>query len=68
MEIERTIGYLADNGVLYCSRGCAAGLTGRFLDSEDYETLADEGRLPAEILCPACGAEFDVEWPETADR
>ena len=68
MEMERAIGFLTNDGVLYCSRSCADGRAGQYLDSEDYEALADEGRLRAEILCPACGAEFAVEWPETAEH
>lgn len=68
MEMERAIGFLANDGVLYCSRGCAADRSGRYIDSEDYEILADEGRLPAQILCPSCGAEFTVDWPQPAER
>jgi hypothetical protein len=67
MEMETRIGYLGSNGTLHCSEPCArtAGVTeGRFVDGEEYESLVETGRAAAATLCPVCGAEFAIDWPE----
>ena len=61
------LGYLASNGVLYCSSGCAA-LAGwpeaRGIDQDDFDALC-EGDGPAPVsLCPHCGEPFPVEWDD----
>jgi hypothetical protein len=61
------IGYLGSRGALYCSRGCArqAGESAaRPVDPDEYEALIESGEVPAEALCPACGEEFAVAWPD----
>jgi hypothetical protein len=61
------IGFLGSKGALYCSRGCArqAGeIAARAVDADEYEALIESGELPAEALCPACGGEFAVAWPD----
>jgi hypothetical protein len=61
------IGYLGSRGALYCSRGCArrAGESAaRPVDSDEYEALLESGALSAEALCPACGEDFAVGWPD----
>jgi hypothetical protein len=64
MEMETGIGYLGLNGTLYCAEPCVrtAGVTeGRFVE---YESLVETGRAAAATLCPVCGAEFAIDWPE----
>lgn len=66
-EVGLEIGYLGSNGALYCSRGCArqAGEAApRAVDADEYAALIESGELPAEALCPACGEEFAVAWPD----
>ena len=66
-EHENVIGFLVRDGVLFCSRDCAArhgGAIGYEVDQDEYEALVESGSVAAEGLCPACGAEFAVSWPE----
>ncbi|HTO87535.1 MAG TPA: hypothetical protein VMR54_08400 [Thermoanaerobaculia bacterium] len=66
-ETLETMGFLAENGVLYCSRACAIAqgqVGGNEVDLDEYEGLFEGGTLPPATLCPVCGAEFAVEWPE----
>jgi hypothetical protein len=70
---ERTnvIGYLASDGVLFCSRACAVKegrRTGCEVDPDEYESLVESGSVQAGSLCPACGADFGVLWPEREHR
>ena len=61
------IGFVGGDGVLYCSRWCAkqqGQLVGYEVDQDDYESLAEDASLPPGTLCPGCGAEFSVVWPE----
>lgn len=61
------IGFLASDGVLFCSRACAlkeGRKAGYEVDQDEYESLVESGSLQAEGLCPACGVEFSVSWPE----
>jgi len=70
MELEEesnAIGFLASDGVLYCSMACAkqqGRRTGYEVDQDEYESLIDSGRIAPEALCPGCGTEFSVSWPE----
>lgn len=66
-EQDDAIGFLATDGVLYCSRTCAVKreqLAGYEVDQDEYESLLGEGSLPPGTVCPGCGAEFAVSWPE----
>ena len=66
-EQVEVMGFLAKNGVLYCSRACATAhgqSGGNDVDQDEYEALVEGGTLPLATLCPVCGAEFAVEWPE----
>jgi hypothetical protein len=67
-ESENVIGFLGENGVLYCSRECSSrgGQTsGSEIDQDEYEALIESESIPAaELCCPACGAEFVVSWPD----
>ena len=68
---QAVVGYLGQNGVLYCSEGCAAGAGQRSpsaLDIDELDALL-EGQGPrASLLCPACGDSFPVSWPEPTLR
>ena len=66
-EQSDTIGFLAADGTLYCSQSCAllqGRPTGYDVDDDEYESLLEGGSLTAGGVCPACGAEFAVSWPE----
>jgi hypothetical protein len=66
-ENENVIGFLAKDGVFFCSRECGArhGATiGYEVDQDEYDALVENGSVAAEGLCPGCGAEFVVSWPE----
>ncbi len=66
-EDEDVIGFLGSDGVLYCSKACAlrrGSFTGYAVDQEEYESLVEGESLAAGGLCPTCGAEFAVSWPE----
>ena len=61
------IGFLGTDGALYCSRTCASShgvQVGYEVDQDEYESLLESGSLQAVGLCPGCGAEFTVSWPE----
>ncbi len=67
MEMEIGIGYLGSDGALYCSEVCArsAGVAeGRFVDEEEYEAMVEAGAAAEATVCPVCGSEFAVDWPE----
>ncbi len=68
MEQESNgIGFLASDGVLFCSSACAlreGRRAGCEVDQDEYESLVESGSLPPRGLCPACGAEFSISWPE----
>ena len=66
-EQEDVIGFLASDGVLYCSKTCAqrrGRLTGYAVDQDEYESLIESESVSAAGLCPTCGAEFANSWPE----
>ena len=66
-EQSEALGFLAENGVLYCSRACARARghsEGADVDQDEYDSLVDDGKLAAVSVCPGCGAEFAVDWPE----
>ena len=70
---ERTngVGFLASDGVLFCSKACAVREgrhAGYEVDPDEYEGLVESGSLQAGSLCPACGAEFSVSWTEREHR
>ncbi len=70
-EQLEVMGFLAENGVLYCSRACAIAQgqsRGNEVDQDEYEGLVEGGTLAEATLCPVCGAEFAVEWPEPGPR
>jgi len=68
MEDFPAIGFLAsEDGVLFCSRACAlerGKSNGYEVDQDEYEALVEAGDLASGLVCPACGAEFRVSWPE----
>jgi hypothetical protein len=66
-EDEDVIGFLGSDGVLYCSKACAlrrGSVTGYAVDQDEYESLVESESLAGGALCPTCGAEFAVSWPE----
>jgi hypothetical protein len=67
MEEQRdAIGFLASDGVLYCSRDCAlkeGRSSGYEVDQDEYESLVESQALVAGGSCAGCGAEFAVSWP-----
>jgi hypothetical protein len=60
------IGFLGSNGTLYCSRDCALrqGTDGDAVDQDDLEGLVEGESVRPGILCPVCGTEFPVSWPD----
>jgi hypothetical protein len=61
------IGFLGSDGILYCSRACAVkeGRTvGYEVDQDEYESLVENEAIAEGSLCPGCGAEFAVSWPD----
>ena len=71
LEETGAIGFLADGGVFYCSSACArrAGRAdGHAVDQEEFDGLCQSDRLVAGALCPACGGEVAVSWPEHAQE
>lgn len=66
-EEADVIGFLGSDGVLYCSEACALSRgshTGYEVGQDEYESLVEGESLAGGGLCPACGAEFAVSWPE----
>jgi hypothetical protein len=66
-DVSEVIGFLSSDGVLYCSQACASahGISeGYDVDQDDYDSLIESKSLQAVGLCPGCGAEFPVSWPE----
>jgi hypothetical protein len=66
-EVSEVIGFLSSHGVLYCSQACASShgvSAGYEVDQDEYESLVESGSLQPVGLCPSCGAEFPVSWPE----
>jgi len=66
-EESRGIGFLASDRVLFCSRACALEEgrgTGYEVDSDEYDALIESGEVAPGTVCPRCGAEFTVSWPE----
>jgi Prokaryotic metallothionein len=66
-EQRETMGFLGTDGVLYCSQACArrhGQSAGCAVDQDEYDGLLGEDSLAVGTLCPGCGAEFPVEWPE----
>lgn len=63
------IGYLTGDGLLFCSQTCA-GRHGRHrgfeIDRAAFDALLEGEIVGPGSLCPGCGGEFDVEWPESA--
>ncbi len=68
-EVPETLGFLTDEGILYCSSACASRdgkRHGREVDQEIYDALRDGSVLPGGSLCPSCLAEFPVDWEDSA--
>ena len=66
-EHEDVIGFLGSDGVLYCSRDCAlrqGSFSGEEVDPDEFESLLESESISAGALCPGCGAEFVVSWPD----
>jgi hypothetical protein len=66
-EVSESIGFLGSAGALYCSEECASAhgvSSGYDVDQDEYESLVESESLQAVDLCPGCGAEFPVFWPE----
>ena len=66
-ESLEEIGYLTGDGILFCSQACA-GRHGRDrgfqIDRPALDALVEGEMVGPGSLCPGCGAEFDLEWPE----
>jgi hypothetical protein len=61
---DHEIGFLAENGVLYCSRNCAVRdgqQRGMPVDESEYGDLPQTGPNP-HALCPVCGEEYTWSW------
>ena len=61
------LGFLRSDGVLHCSSACACqrGKTLAYeIGADDYEGLVESETLAAASVCPKCGSEFAVSWPE----
>src|SRR4029453_8577819 len=67
-EPAMVVGYRGRDGVLYCSRDCGAarGQTDALpVDQDEYQALVDAGTLDqGQLVCPVCGSEFQVGWPD----
>ncbi len=66
-EQTDAIGFLAKDGVLFCSRECASrhgGVIGYEVDQDEYEALVESESIQPGGLCAGCGAEFSVSWPD----
>ncbi|HET9793867.1 MAG TPA: hypothetical protein VFS34_05340 [Thermoanaerobaculia bacterium] len=67
MEATLPIGYVGKKGTLYCSRVCAASrgeADAIAVDEQEYDVLTESGELSANAVCPACGSDFAVVWPD----
>jgi len=63
---QDVIGFLGSDGALYCSKDCAlrqGSFSGYEVDQDEYESLVESEALSPGALCPGCGAEFAVSWP-----
>lgn len=61
------IGFVGSDGALYCSKACAlreGNFAGYEVDQDEYESLVEGESVSAGALCPGCGAEFAVSWPD----
>jgi hypothetical protein len=70
IETPEVLGFLGDEGVLFCSRACAVRAGEREptpVDGDEYASFAESGRAAAGGLCPVCGAEYPLGWPEESD-
>jgi hypothetical protein len=66
-DVSDGIGFLSGDGVLYCSQACASnhGISvGYDVDQDQYESLVESESLQPVGLCPGCGSELAVSWPE----
>jgi len=66
-DLEEAIGFLGSDGILYCSRACALRqgcFAGYEVDQDEFESLVESESLSTGGLCPGCGAEFAVSWPD----
>jgi hypothetical protein len=65
-EQSNVIGFLGSDGALYCCRACALrqGIDGDEVDQDEYESLLEGDSLRPGSLCPVCGSEFPVSWPD----
>ena len=64
-NVSDVMGFLASDGVLYCSRDCALrhGVSAGYeVDQDEYESLTESESLEPVGLCPGCGSEFAVSW------
>ena len=62
-EVGDVLGYLGASGVLYCSAECACEdgqPWAMALDLDEYDAIANHGRLTATAPCPICGREYAV--------
>ncbi len=66
------VGYLGRDGVLYCSRDCAAARGHKDaapVDQAEYQALVDRGTVRAgQLVCPVCGSEYPIDWPDEDER
>jgi len=67
-EPAMLVGYRGGDGLLYCSRDCSAArghADAAPVDQDEYQALVESGTLDrGQLICPVCGSEFALGWPE----
>jgi hypothetical protein len=62
------VGYFGRDEVLYCSRACASSRgqpDAAPVDQAEYQALVERGTaVRGQLVCPVCGSEFPLDWPE----
>ena len=66
-ETAHVVGYLGGDNVLYCSPACAAQRgqpDAAAVDDDQYQLLMDRGSVKAGAVCPVCGSDYPIDWPD----
>jgi hypothetical protein len=67
-EPAMLVGYRGGDGLLYCSRDCSAArgqADALPVDQDEYQALVEGGTLDrGQLVCPVCGSEFPIGWPD----